>query len=146
MMPRLRKGRAGSAVIELALSVTLLLSVLTGIIELGRVFYVAAEVANGARAGVQWAAINPGHPNNLTAMQTAATNDAVNIGSLTATASEFCQCDNGAAVSCTTGTCSSGAVRTYVQVVASTPFSTLGNYHWIPRPITVSAKAVLRVD
>jgi Flp pilus assembly protein TadG len=132
--------------LELALSATLLLTVLTGVLELGRVFYVAAEVANAARAGVQWASINPGHPNNLTAIQTAAVNDAVNITSLTATASEFCQCDSGSTVNCTTGTCSSGAVRTYVQVVTSVPFNTIGTYSWIPKPFTVSAKAVLRVD
>ncbi len=135
----------GSAVLELALSVFLLAMILTGVTEFGRVFYVAAEVANAARAGVQWAALNPGHPNDLTSMQTAATNDAVNA-TITATASEFCECDDGSTATCATGTCTIGSVRTYVKVVATAPFSTVGVYPWIPRPITVTAQATLRVD
>jgi len=91
----------GSAVVELALSVVLLATAMTGIMEFGRMFYQAAEVANAARAGVQWAVVNPGSPNNLTAMQTAATNDAVNITGLTATPTEFCECDDGTTVDCT---------------------------------------------
>ena len=133
-------------ILEFALSVFLLLFVTTGIIELGRMFYFAAEVANAARAGAQWGASNPGHPNNLTAMQTAATNDAVDMTTLTATASEFCECDDGTSVNCTTGTCSTGSVRIYIKVVCSAPFNTIGNYYLIPRPINVTAKAVLRVD
>jgi len=141
-----RNRQRGSALLELALSVFLLLMVLTGVIEFGRMFYFSAEVANAARAGAQWAAINPGHPNNLTAMQTAATNDAVDMTNLTATASEFCECDDGDSVNCTTGTCASGAVRTYVQVKTSAPYSTMGSYFWMPSSFNVTAKAVLRVD
>jgi Flp pilus assembly protein TadG len=136
----------GSAVIELALSVFLLLTVMTGIVEFGRMFYHATEVANAARAGVQWAVVNPGNPNNLTAMQTAATNDAVNITGLTATASETCECDDGSTVNCTSGTCATGSVRTYVQVVATAPYTTLAHYWWMPNSITVGSMAFIRVD
>ena len=136
----------GSAIVELALSVFLLLLVMTGVVEFGRMFYHAAEVANAARAGVQWAVVNPGSPNNLTAMQTAAKNDAVNITGLTATPTEFCECDDGSTVDCTTGTCATGSVRTYVQVVATAPFAMLANYWWMPQSITVGSRAVIRVD
>ena len=132
--------------LEFALSIFLLLTVATGVIDFGRAFYFAAEVANAARAGVQWAAINPGHPNNLTSMQTAATNDAADWSSVTAVATEFCECDDGTSVTCGTGTCSTGSVRTYVKVTTTGPFNTVGLYPWIPRPINMSAEAVLRVD
>jgi Flp pilus assembly protein TadG len=135
----------GNAIIELALSVFLLATVMTGVMEFGRIFYVAAEVANAARAGVQWAALNPGHPNDLTSMQTAATTDAVNV-TVTATASEFCECDDGSVATCATGTCAIGSLRTYVKVVATAPFNTIGTYPWIPKPMTMSAQATLRVD
>jgi Flp pilus assembly protein TadG len=142
-----RKPRErGSAMIELAVSVVLLLTIMTGVVEFGRMFYFAAEVANAARAGVQWGVVNPGHPNNFTAMQSAATDDAANATGLTATASETCECDDGSTVNCTTGTCATGAVRTYVKVVASAPFSTIGSYWWIPKPITMNAQATIRVD
>ena len=144
---RPRKNRqAGSMILELALSVFLLLTVLTGIIEFGRMFYFAAEVANAARAGVQWAAINPGHPNNFTSIRAAATSDAVDMTTLTPVASEFCECNDGTSVNCATGTCATGTVRTYVKVTTTAPFNTIGTYPWIPRPINVSAEAVLRVD
>src|SRR5579862_9277467 len=128
MKTRSRNRQAGAAMLELALSVFVLLACLTGVMEFGRAFYFAAEVANAARAGVQWAAINPGHPENLSAMQTAATIDAVDTTNLKATASEFCECDDGTSVDCTTGTCYSGAVRTYIMVITSAPYSTLGTY------------------
>src|SRR5437868_14140671 len=111
-----RHRERGSAMIELALSVVLLLAIMTGVIEFGRMFYSAAEVANAARAGVQWAVVNPGHPNNFTAMQSAATDDSADVTGLTATATETCECDNGSSVNCTSGTCASGSVRTYVTV------------------------------
>ena len=143
-LQRKRRER-GSAMIELALSVVLLLMILTGVIEFGRMFYFAEEVASAARAGVQYALVNPGSASSLTSLQTAATNDAVDTTGLTATASETCECDSGSAVDCTTGTCVSGSVRTYVKVVAKAPFKTIGTYKWIPRPINVSAQATIRV-
>lgn len=146
MKTRTREQRErGSAILEFALSVFLLLLALTGVMEFGRVFYVAAEVSNAARAGVQWAALNPGHPNDLVSMQTAATNDAVDVP-VTATASEFCECDDGTSVTCGVGVCLTGPVRIYVRVVTTAPFNTVGTYPWIPRPITVTSQAILRVD
>jgi len=146
MKTRSRNREAGTALMELALAIFLLLTALTGVMEFGRAFYFAAEVANAARAGVQWAAINPGHPNNLSAMQTAATNDAIDMTNVKATASEFCECDDGSSVDCVTGTCASGTVRTYVRVITSAPYKTLGDYPWMPNLVTVTARAVLRVD
>jgi len=140
-----KHNERGSAMVELALSVVVLVMIMTGVIEFGRMFYFASEVANAARAGVQYAVVNPSSASSLTTLQTAATNDAIDMTNLTATATRTCECDSGSAVDCTTGTCVSGSVRTYVKVVATAPFRTIGNYHWIPRPISMSAQATIRV-
>jgi hypothetical protein len=95
----IRAGRQrGSAILELAIAVPLLALILAGTMEFGRAFYAAAEVANAARAGVQFAAVNPANASNYTGMQQAATNDAVNVSGLTATASKFCECSDGTSV------------------------------------------------
>ncbi len=110
--------------IELAIAVPLLTLILAGTMEFGRAFYAAAEVSNAARAGVQFAAINPANASNYTGMQQAATNDAVNVSGLTATASKFCECPDGTSADCTSGICS--GKRTYVKVVTSAQFQTVG--------------------
>ena len=145
--PKNRHDQRGSAMTELALSVLLLMIAVTGVIEFARLFYTAAEVANAARAGVEWGLVNPGSPNDLTAMQNAATTDAVNVSGMTATASEFCQCDGGTSVSCTSGTCPTGqALRTYVKVVTSAAYTPLGSYWWMPSTTTINSQATIRVD
>ena len=134
----------GSAILELAIAVPLLTLVLAGTMEFGRAFYAAAEVANAARAGVQFAAINPANASNITGMQQAATNDAVNLSGLTATASKFCECSDGTSVDCTSGSCS--GKRTYVKVVTTAQFQTIGTYPGIPSPFTVGSQATMRVQ
>src|SRR5258708_33454139 len=133
--------RRGSAMIELAIAVPLLPLILAGTMEFGRAFYAAAEVSNAARAGVQFAAINPANASNYTGMQQAATNDAVNVSGLTATASKFCECPDGTSADCTSGICS--GKRTYVKVVTSAQFQTVGTYPGIPNPITVNSQATM---
>ncbi|PYT11575.1 MAG: pilus assembly protein TadE [Acidobacteria bacterium] len=134
----------GSAMLELAVAVPLLALVLAGVMEFGRVFYTAAEVSNAARAGVQYAAINTANASNFDGMQQAATNDAANVPAMTATASQFCECPDGTSTSCSTGSCS--LKRTYVKVVTSAQFRTMGTYPGIPNPISVSSQATLRVQ
>jgi Flp pilus assembly protein TadG len=141
----IRAGRQrGSAILELALAVPLLTLVLTGTMEFGRAFYAAAEVANAARAGVQFAAVDPANASNNTGMQQAATDDAVNVSGLTATASKFCECPDGTSADCTSGSCS--GMRTYVKVITSTQFQTVGTYPGIPNPFTIRSQATMRVQ
>jgi Flp pilus assembly protein TadG len=134
----------GSAILELAIAVPLLTMVLAGTMELGRAYYAAAEVANAARAGVQFAAINPANASNSAGMQQAAKDDAMNVSGLTATASKFCECSDGTSVDCTTGSCS--GKRTYVKVATSVQFQTIGTYPGIPSPFTIGSQATMRVQ
>lgn len=137
-------SRRGSSMLELALAIPMLALILAGVTEFGRAFYAAAEVSNAARAGVQFAAINSTNATNYQGMQNAATADAVNLTGMTATASQYCECSNGTATNCSSGTC--GSMRTYVKVVTSLPYATMGTYPGIPNPINITSQATMRVQ
>src|SRR4051794_29291485 len=108
--PRAWASDAGSALVELAVALPLLVLVMVGVIDFARVFYVGMELTNAARAGAQYGAYNPAQSGNITGIRTAATGS-VNITGVTATPSRTCQCATSAgtfsAATCTT-TCASG--------------------------------------
>lgn len=116
LIARLRGGERGSALIELAVSLPLLMLMLLGAAEFARVSFEAIEVTNAARAAVQYGAMDGGKylasgTNNLdsTGMLRAAQADAGNLSSSIAFASGY----PTMACSCTgTGTATCGAPPT----------------------------------
>jgi hypothetical protein len=52
--------RKGQATVEFALVLIVLLAMLYGIMEVGRLFFINAEVENAAREGAHYAALHPG--------------------------------------------------------------------------------------
>jgi Flp pilus assembly protein TadG len=140
-----QKDEGGQVLVELGLAFTVLIMIMAGALELSRAFYADYEVNSAARAGLQWAAVNDA-PSSTSSIQTAATNDAPNLIGMTATATEVCQCDSGSTVTCGSGTCASGSVRYYAKVVTSFPYKTLGTYPYIPRPMTLTGVAYMRIQ
>jgi len=139
-----KQRQRGSAMLELAVSVFLLLFVLTGIIEFSRVFYTAHAVANAARAGAAYGSQSTALSSDYSGMQTAATNDAGSGSGVSAVASQYCECPGSHdSVNCSTSSCS--GKLTYVKVITTASFSTLGSYSWIPNPINLSSTAYVRV-
>src|SRR5579863_336052 len=76
----------GQALIEAAVSLPLMLAMLLGMAELGKVVYCGIEVTNAARAATQYAAMNGGAFSttdasglDTTGMLSAATGDAGNL-------------------------------------------------------------------
>ncbi len=140
---------AGSALVELAVVLPLLVLVMAGAIDFARVFYTGMELTNAARAGAQYGAYNPAQSGNIAGMKTAATGS-VNITGVTATASRICQCATSAgtfsAATCTT-TCPSGRhLVVTVTVTASRSFTTLmGSFPGIPHSVDLVRSATLRV-
>ena len=140
---------AGSALVELALTLPLLVLVMAGAIDFARVFYTGMELNNAARAGAQFGSYDPARSGNIAGMQTAATGS-VNITGVTATASRTCQCATGEgtffAATCTT-TCPSGQhLVVTVTVTTSKTFTTLmGSFPGIPQTVNLVRSATLRV-
>src|ERR1700681_2865393 len=133
----------GQAAVELALVLPVLVVFLMIVGEFLRVYYTAIELNNAARAGVQYGVHSPANAADFTGMQQAALQDGSDVGGMTATASQFCECSDGSAVSCgTAGACADE--RVYVEVDTAATFYTLTDWPGIPRSIALSGKAIMR--
>ena len=143
---RRRLGR-GSAVLEFALSSTVLFMLFAGLADLTRMFYYARIVTNAARAGVQYGMYSQTHWTDYTGMQTAATSSAGTLTGLTASASSYCQCaGTTGTVTCTSTCTGSTTPREYVQVTGSYPFADVVVWPRLPSSFTISYTATMRVQ
>lgn len=140
---------AGSALVELAVVLPLLVLVMVGTIDFARVFYMGMELTNAARAGAQYGAYNIAQSGNIAGMQAAAIGS-VNIAGVTATPSRTCQCATSvgafSAATCTT-TCPSGQhlVITVTVTTAKTFTLIAGSFPGIPHSVNLVRAATLRV-
>jgi hypothetical protein len=101
-----REGRAsrGQSVVELALMLPVLVVLLAGIVDLGRIYYAYITVVNVAREGARYAAANPPRPScdsgldtlHLTAIKDRARQEAQNSKINTAQLSILVQCGSSA--------------------------------------------------
>ena len=156
---RVARGDRGSALIELAVSLPLLIAILAATIDFARVFYTGVALSNAARAGAQYGAHSLGRSGGTANMQTAAVNSvSPDLSGVTATASRTCQCATNAGVfSATTPTandcsspvsssCPTGHLVVTVTVTASRMFTTVMNYlPGVPSSMTLTRSATLRV-
>jgi Flp pilus assembly protein TadG len=147
----------GQAFVELALVLPIFILLLVGIAEVGRLAYASIEVSNAARAGVAYAAQSHTTAQDSANIQQAASNDAPDITSLTATPSSSCACETsagvmGAPVACTaistaTASCPSPSrIVLYVQVTTSAPVNTIFHFPGIPSTVTLRGFASMRAE
>ena len=134
-----RKSQKGSAVLEFALGSTILIPLLFGVADFGRLFYASIEVANAAAAGASYGSRTVANMTDTTGISSAAKNDAPDISSLTVNSSVVCQNDEGEAASCTTS-----GVYKYVTVTASYTFNTLFSYPVIPSSVALTKTVMMR--
>src|SRR3954464_2358858 len=113
---RAQRLESGQALVETAFAVLLLTPVLIGGAEIARVAYAAIEVANAARAGVQYGTQNGFAASDTTGIQTAAANDASNLTGFSATSSCTCVCSDGAASTCQATDCANSHIEQSVTV------------------------------
>jgi Flp pilus assembly protein TadG len=117
-LKKLRADRGGNFAIEFALALPILLLLLVGLLDLGRLSIEKSALLQGAREGAQYGIQAPTDTANI---QTTATN-ASGVSGATATTSTFCECVSGTQVSCTS-TCSGGGTpKQYVVVNTTAPF------------------------
>jgi Flp pilus assembly protein TadG len=138
----------GSALVELALLVPMFALMLVGAAEFGRLAYADIEVSNAARAGVAYGSQNHATASDTSGMQTAATQDAPDVTSITATASTFCTCSDGTPITCANpSACISPAhVIQYVQVNTSAPVDMGFHYPVFATSYTLNGQAIMRVE
>jgi len=90
----------GQALVELAFVVPIFTILLVGAAEFGRLAYADIEVCNAARAGAAYGSQSHTTAADTTGIQTAATQDAPNVGGITATVTDTCSCSDGTSITC----------------------------------------------
>jgi Flp pilus assembly protein TadG len=138
-----KKGMKGQSTVEMGLLVPVVVLLLVVVGDFARVFYAAIEVANAARAGVQYGAQSYVTAIKYDSIKQAALNDGQNISGLSATAADFCMC-NGVKVACSPPQCSQPQL--FVQVTTKATFKTLLNYPGVPSPIPLASTAIMEVQ
>lgn len=168
MMKRLFNDNGGAALVELALTAPLLLLVMIGAVELGRVAHFAIEVQNAARAGASWGTVNVRNASWAGMVQQAAYNDAPDLPGLIVTPANNCVCEtlnltsntatfspnNGTTLSCSdpaitscTGTSSTTMQTTvsYVTVSTQATLSSIFQIAKLPGSYTFNGYSSLRI-
>jgi len=153
------RSEQGSAVVELAVALPVLILILAATIDFSRVFHMAIALQDAARAGAQWGAASTTNSGNTATMQTTATN-ATNLTGVVASASRLCQCaSNTGTFSSTTPTandcttaeataCPSGGHRVVTVTVTTTKtFTTIftGILPGVAQTTTLTRSATQRV-
>lgn len=151
------RDERGASMVELALSAPFLIFCAIGIVEIGTFMYDGIEVANSARAGVQYAeqastssaaGITILAAANRSAIAGAAIADARDITLTKPTASDvsvFYTCESAPTTEfATIPTCSgtNNHLNTYVKVVAAGAFTSFLSFPGIPRTLTITRTAI----
>ena len=131
------KKEDGQAIVELAVSITLLFFILLGAVEFARFAYTAIEVSDAAKAAAQAAAMNAGQFSDSGGVTNAGKYDAPDLGTTvtsTVTATNcyctsneptgFCPNADPNYVACTSS-CASGRLMKCVEVQTSATYTPL---------------------
>jgi Flp pilus assembly protein TadG len=144
-----RNHKRGSAVVELALSGTLMMLVAFGAADFAAIFYDGIAVANSAGSAAFYGADDNIRAGDFTRIGQRAEDDAENdVGAVTPTVSQMCQCPGAASFDCqlyqetTCGTY--GVPRAYVKVVVEEPWDSFSGLSLLPS-VTVKREAYMRV-
>ena len=133
----------------MALLIPVVLLILVGIIEIGRFAFVSIEVANAARAAVQYGAQSLTAANDAAGIRQAAIGDAADLSSLTVTVANpasMCACSEAPnSLGACPATGCSGHPLVFVQVDTSASVSPLFHYPGLPTNFTANGHAIMRV-
>jgi Flp pilus assembly protein TadG len=142
-----RSNQKGQAMIELALLLPLILAMLIGIIEIGRLAYYYIEVSDAARAGAQYASQSLANAANIPNITQAVQNDFQDVGSITLSPppQQTCGCPGAAPAGCPAGGCAYPLV--YVNVTTTYPLNPLFQYPGISTlfPVTITGSSTMPV-
>jgi Flp pilus assembly protein TadG len=152
-------SQSGQSLVEVALITPLLLLLLIGVIEMGRFAYIGILVGSAAKAGAAYASqsLEDAAPSMVANVQSAVNNDFQNnlpsAPALTVQITNSCGCDSGGSITSavcngttTAGTCPAGSHWVVMAVVQCTgTFSSLFKFPGIPKQLTISRTAIMRV-
>ena len=142
---RWQRDESGSALLEIAVILPVLILLVLGVAEYGRVYFTGITVANAALAGAEYGAQSEGTGDAALIQQVA--RDDAGDQTLVVTSGRICRCPGTDTVPCTT-TCASGSgnPQFFVNVTASKSLALILRYPGIPATIQVSRTAAFRVQ
>ena len=154
---RVGATQRGSVLSEFAIVIPLVLLMIVGAVDFGRVWVLASASANAAQAGAQYGSQSVQLSANLdgirdvvesdleaSAMVQSTGEEGMTIDDFTITPERYCECSGGAAIDCD-DTCGGGAKPSvFVSVTVDSTFETIFDYPGIPSNIPVTRVAVMR--
>ena len=144
LQSRSLQSEQGSSLVEVAIVVPTLLFVLLALVDFGRGYYLAMEVAGAARAGAIYGSQNR---TDTTGITNAVKDDAPDVSGISASSISWgCECPDGsnASVSCTSAPSCTTNVVYYVKVTASATYTTMIPWKGIPSTIALSSTSEMR--
>lgn len=141
---RLFRNTEGSSLVELALIAPVLMLMLVGVVDLGRAYYLAMEIAGAAESAAEYGIQNP---TDTAGIQAAAQYDAPDVPNLSVGTPMYgCECSDGSSysASCSTApTCATNVVYT-MKVNVSTNYSLMLPLPALPSSLSISRSAMIR--
>ncbi|MDZ4278527.1 MAG: TadE/TadG family type IV pilus assembly protein [Dehalococcoidia bacterium] len=133
MRGRSRRGERAQSLVEFALLAPVLIILMLGIIDYGRVYFAYISVTNGARTGADYAATGPTAASDLAGIKNAATAETSELLNTSPTNPN---------VSAAIGT--DGQGRTYADVTVEYTFTTL--FPWPGLPSSIDMERTVRAS
>ena len=144
-MKRLLRSQSGTAMVEFAVVLPVLVFLVIGVIEVGRYMFFGIEMAHAAEAGAQYGSLSIANSQNAQAVAAAAVADAPNSGVTNVQVSPSPTCTyGGVQTPCPSGTEAPGYTY-YVSVKITGTMNSLLNYPGIPSNVPISATTTMRV-
>ncbi len=146
-----RSGESGQALIETAISLTILILILIGSVEIGRIAWASIQVTNAAKAAVQYGDIDTLNSQDTTGMQNAAANEAPAIPNLgpNTNITTTCICSDMSACLIASSTvrdrCPGSSEVDTLNVTATDNFDPLIHLPGMPTTFTIDGTAVQQV-
>ena len=146
----------GGALVETAFSVSLLMVLLLGAVEFGRLAYAAIQVNSAAKAAAQYGAQSRTTAADISGMTSAAQTEyfggtALQLTSPTATSGTSCSCaDTGAVANCATNSvtapaCPGSVMEVTITVQTQASFNPLFHVPGLPNSFTLTGTAKQKV-
>ena len=136
---------SGQALLEAALTLSVLCILLLGAAEFGRVTYAAIAVTRAAKAGVQYGEASTTTATDATGIANAAANEASDISGLNTTSSVSCSCANGATSTCSNTDCPGSTILVTLTVHTTATYDPGIHIPGLPATYTLHGLAVQQV-
>jgi pilus assembly protein CpaE len=148
LLSRLRGEDSGIAAVELALIAPVLALIIIAIVDFGTAFTRQMTLANGVRAGVQYAMVRRPVQGDLTDIQNTVKENAYVDDISKVSVTWVCECsDTGAsAPSCSVGDCGGADVIHSIQIGVTDQFPLILSYPGISSPVTLGDTVLLRLN